>query len=189
MNNRAFMPIMFAVQFFTWVGMFMLWLFTVPLVASLLGKSGELGSSTAIRWVGYCFALYVTLAALIGLALPTVYNRIGKETAHGLALLIGALGLGSMAFVQTPIQLLGSFAAVAVGWASIGSTPYTIVTERVRDGRYARAMGLFNFSSVLPQVIVALCMAPVTESFSPASAIATGGASMGIAGIIMLLWR
>lgn len=94
-----------------------------------------------------------------------------------------------MALNHSPIQLLGCFAAVAVGWASISSTPYAIVTERVRDGRYARAMSLFNFSSVLPQVAVALCMAPLTESFSPASAIAFGGVAMGIAGILMIIWR
>ncbi len=188
-NDRAVMPIMFVVQFLTWIGMFMLWLFTLPLVANLLGKNGELGSSTAIRWVGYCFALYVALAAIIGLALPAIHDRIGKERTHGLALLIGALGLGSMTLVHLPVQLLGSFAAVAVGWGSIASTPYTIVTEHVRDGRYARAMGLFNFSSVLPQVVVALCMAPLTDMFTPASAIAAGGASMGIAGIIMIIWR
>jgi MFS family permease len=188
-NDCTFMPTMFVVQFLTWIGMFMLWLFTLPLVANLLGKNGELGSSIAIRWVGYCFALYVALAAIIGLALPAIYDRIGKKRTHGLALSIGALGLGSMALVHSPIQLLGCFAAVAVGWASISSTPYTIVTERVRDGRYARAMGLFNFSSVLPQVVVALCMAPLTESFSPASAIAFGGVAMGIAGMLMIIWR
>ena len=165
----------------------MLWLFTLPLVAGLLGKNGALGSSAAIRWVGYCFALYVTLAALINLALPALYERIGKWRTHGLALLVGASGLGSMALVHTPVQLLGSFAAVAIAWASISSTPYTLVADGVRDDRYARAMGIFNFSSVLPQVAVALCMAPIAESSSPASALAVGGASMGAAGIVMLL--
>lgn len=78
-NDRAFMPTMFVVQFLTWIGMFMLWLFTLPLVANLLGKNGGLGSSIAIRWVGYCFALYVALAAIIGLTLPAIYDRIGKN--------------------------------------------------------------------------------------------------------------
>jgi MFS family permease len=178
---------MFVVQFLTWIGMFMLWIFTLPLVASLLGRGATLGSSEAIRWTGYCFALYVTLAAIINLALPKVYDRIGKGRTHGVALLVGAAGLGSMAFVHNPVQLLASFAAVAIGWASISSTPYTLVTDRVQDDRYTRAMGVFNFSSVLPQVAVALCMAPLTERLSPASAIAGGGVAMGMAGFLMLL--
>jgi MFS family permease len=178
---------MFVVQFLTWIGMFMMWLFTLPLVASLLGRGETLGSSAAIRWTGYCFALYVTLAAIINLALPKVYERIGKGRTHGAALLVGAAGLSSMAIVHSPAQLLASFAAVAICWASISSTPYTLVTDRVQDGRYARAMGIFNFSSVLPQVAVALCMAPLTERLSPASAIAGGGVAMGIAGFLMLM--
>jgi MFS family permease len=186
-KDRAFLPLLFAVQFLTWVGMFMMWLFTLPLVANLLGSGEALGSSEAIRWTGYCFALYVTLAALINLALPNVYERIGKGRTHGLALLVGAAGLGSMALVHSPPQLLASFAAVAIGWASISSTPYTLVTDRVEDGRYTWAMGIFNFSSVLPQVAVALCMAPLTERLSPASAIAAGGVDMGIAGLLMLI--
>ncbi len=185
MNDRAFLPMLFVVQFLTWIGMFMMWIFTLPLVAGLLSSGETLGPSSAIRWTGYCFALYVSLAAIINLALPTVYNRIGKGRTHAVALLIGAAGLGSMALTHTPVQLLGAFAALAIGWASISSTPYTLVTDRVQDGRYARAMGIFNFSSVLPQVTVALCMASVTKSFSPSSAIAAGAAAMGLAGAIM----
>jgi MFS family permease len=186
-KDRAFLPMMFAVQFLTWLGMFMLWIFTLPLVASLLGRGETLGSSAAIRWTGYCFALYVAFAALINLALPVLYGRIGKYRTHSVALLVGAAGLGSMAVLHAPHQLLFSFAMVAVGWASISSTPYTMVTDRVQDGRYARAMGIFNFSSVLPQVAVALCMAPLTEDLSPAFAIGIGGAAMGVAGLVMFL--
>jgi hypothetical protein len=184
--SRAFMPVMFGVQFLTWTGMFMLWIFSLPLIATLLGEGQQLGASVAIRWVGNCFAFYVTLAALINLALPAVSARLGKARTHGAALLVGGCGLGSMALVQSPAQLLFSFAAVAVGWASISSTPYTMVTDRVHDGRFARAMGIFNFSSVLPQVAVALCMAPLTEYLSPGTAIAMGGLTMGAAGIAVI---
>jgi maltose/moltooligosaccharide transporter len=106
--------------------------------------------------------------------------------AHGLALLIGGAGLASMPLAFKPAQLLGSFALVGVGWASISSTPCTMVADRVQDGRYSRAMGIFNFSSVIPQVAVALGMAPLTESLSPAFAIAAGGAAMGLAGVVLL---
>jgi MFS family permease len=185
-KGRAFLPTMFVVQFLTWIGMFMLWIFTLPLVASLLGRGETLGSKAAIRWTGYCFALYVLLAAIFNLALPSVYERCGKSQTHAIALLVGAAGLGSMAIVQHPLQLLGSFAVVAVGWASISSTPYTLITDRVQDDRYTRAMGIFNFSSVLPQVAVALCMAPLTENLSPAVALGVGGVAMGMAGLTML---
>jgi hypothetical protein len=52
-KDSAFLPMMFVVQFLTWVGMFMLWIFTLPQVANLIGNGEALGSSAAIRWTGF----------------------------------------------------------------------------------------------------------------------------------------
>lgn len=177
---RSNMAVLFVVQFFTWVGMFALWVFTLPLIAAM-------DVARPIMWVGICFALYVTLAAVIALGLPRVYALIGMVRTHGIALLCGAAGLGAMGVVHQPIALLLCFGAVAVGWASISATPYTLVSDAVTDGRYARTMGIFNFSTVIPQVAVALCLGPLVEHVSPASAIMAGGASMGLAGVLALL--
>ena len=47
-------------------------------------------------------------------------------------------------------------------------------------------MGIFHFSTVIPQVVVALLMAPLTENLEPRSAIAIGGCAMLLAAAIML---
>ena len=179
-SARRQTAILFVVQFFTWVGMFTLWVFTLPLIAMMEVER-------PIRWVGICFALYVTLAAVIALGLPMVYARIGMARTHGLALLCGAAGMGAMGSVRQSGELLLCFAAVAVGWASISSTPYTLVSDAVSDGRYARTMGIFNFSIVIPQVAVALSLGALVDHVAPASAIMAGGASMGFAGVLTLL--
>ncbi len=179
-------PLLFVVQFLTWIGMFAMWVFSFAMVASLSAPhSGSIAEATGM--VGRLFALYVGLAAMISLRLPRLFALVGKARGHGLALLAGAAGLGSCALVTAPWQLFGSYALIAIGWASISSTPYTLAADRVTDGNYAGAMGIFNFSTVVPQVVLALCMAPLTQKLAPAVAISAGGASMAAAGIIMLL--
>ena len=180
--ERYPVALLFVVQFFTWVGMFTLWVFSLPLITIALGSDG----AVAIRWVGICFALYVTLAAVISLALPRAYEKLGKGRTHALALLVGAAGLIALGNASRPVHLLLGFTAVAVGWASISSTPYTLVTDTVSDGRYARAMAIFNFSTVIPQVAVALALGPLVEHVSAGTAMIAGGASMAIAAALML---
>jgi hypothetical protein len=34
-KDQLFLPMLFVVQFFTWIGMFTMWLFTLPLVSGL----------------------------------------------------------------------------------------------------------------------------------------------------------
>jgi maltose/moltooligosaccharide transporter len=180
---RLFLPLMFVIQFFAWVGMFIVWLFTLPRLALL--DAGPMATAAApIRWVGYCFALYVTLAALINLGLPTLTQRFGKPRILAIALLFGAAGLEAMGAAQSRMQFLLCFVPLAIGWASLSSIPYTLVTDRVTDGRYDRAMGIFNFASVVPQVVVALSMAALVDSVSPRSAFAVGGISMGVAALL-----
>jgi maltose/moltooligosaccharide transporter len=185
-KDQLFLPMLFVVQFFTWIGMFTMWLFTLPLVSGLQPQGQAMASAAAIQWVGGYFAIYVTLAALLNLAMPAVYARLGKFGTHGLALLAGAAGLASMAYATRPLTLVLSFAAIAVGWASISSTPYALVTDRVQDGRYARAMGIFSFSAVIPQVVIALSMGGLAQLLSPGQALIGGGLCMGFAGLLAL---
>ena len=180
------MPLLFVIQFFTWIGMFIVWLFTLPLIVSLKHQAAE-PPYAPIRWLGFCFALYVTLAALLNLVLPAVTQRFGKARVHAVALIFGAAGLGLGSMIGSEARLLGCFALIAVGWASISSTPYTMVTDRVSDGRYAHAMGIFNFASVVPQVFVALSMGALVTALSPAKAFAVGSLSMAVAALLTFI--
>lgn len=182
--HRQMTAALFVVQFLTWVGMFVLWVFSLPMIAAL-EPAGAHDLTTATHRLGLLFALYVGLGALLGLGLPSIYARLGKARTHALALLFGAAGLLSVHWITQPVMLFGSYALVAVGWASISSTPYALASDQVQDGRYARAMRIFNFSTVIPQVVVALLMAPLTENLEPRTAIALGGCAMLAAAAIM----
>jgi MFS family permease len=182
-ETRPIIGALFVIQFLTWVGMFALWVFALPMIVALDPAHDDLMGAT--QTLGLLLALYSGLGALLGLALPRVYARFGKARTHALAVVASAAGLISVYWVTQPAMLFGSYALVAIGWASISSTPYALASDAVRDGRYARAMGIFNFSTVIPQVVVALLLAPLTQNIAPRTAIAAGGVAMLLAAAIM----
>ena len=144
-TRRPLIWALFVVQFLTWVGMFMLWVFSLPMIAAL-EPDGTTGLRAATRTMGLLFALYVGLGAVLAMGLPHAYARFGKARTHGLALLAGAAGLMSVHWITTPGMLFGSYAAVAVGWASISSTPYTLASDQVSDAGVMRARWAFSTS-------------------------------------------
>jgi ABC-type spermidine/putrescine transport system permease subunit II len=48
---------------------------------------------------------------------------------------------------------------IGIGWASIVSLPFAIVSQKVSQARMGLFMGLFNLSVVLPQLVVSLGVA------------------------------
>jgi MFS family permease len=76
---------------------------------------------------------------------------------HSTCLAIMALGYGGIAlFAHSTWALYALMAVLGVGWASIVSLPFSIMSQRVDQGRIGLYMGVFNLSIVLPQLVVSL---------------------------------
>lgn len=93
-----------------------------------------------------------------------------------------------VARADSAFWLLSGYALTGLGWASISTTPYALVSERVTDGRYSRAMARFNFSVVLPQITVALALGWLVEVVAPSTAILVGAGAMWLAAVLTLLF-
>ena len=59
-------------------------------------------------------------------------------------------------FGKTPFILYALMAIVGIGWGSIVSLPFAIMSENVEKSRMGFYMGIFNLSVVLPQLFVSL---------------------------------
>ncbi len=182
-SRLAFYLPMAVAQFLAWGAMFAVWVFAFPHVRQALGVD-EAG---AIRWVGLGLAVYVSLASLINFVLPRIYRQLGKALTHAVALAFGGFGIILIAVAHAPLVLLCGYAVMSFGWASLSSTPYTMVTDRVTDGRYDLAMARFNFSVVVPQIGIALALGWLVQSVAPAQAIFAGGLAMLLAAAMTLL--
>jgi MFS family permease len=61
----------------------------------------------------------------------------------------------------SPLALYVLMGVLGIGWASVVSLPFAIMTEKVDKSRTGFFMGIFNLSVVLPQLFVSLVLGKV----------------------------
>ncbi|MGB6084216.1 MFS transporter [Moheibacter sp.] len=182
------------VQFFSWFGLFGMWVFTTPAIAHHiyglpLSDTSSATYQKAGDWVGIIFGVYNGVSAIIAFFLPFIAKKIGRKTTHAIALVIGGLGLISIYFVSSPNMLIVSMIAVGVAWASILAMPYAILAGSIPARKMGVYMGIFNFFIVLPQIINALIGGPIVKYLyggNPIFALVTSGVAFLVAAVCVL---
>ena len=165
------------VQFFSWSALFIMWIFTTPVVAQYMFGSSDAtsgGYNAGSDWVGVLFAVYNAIAAVVALlVLPWLASRIGRVRTHIACLLCGAAGFASFLVVRDPTMLIVSEVGIGIAWASILAMPYAILASSLPQSKLGIYMGLFNIFIVLPQLLVATLMGSVLKAFFPTEPIWT----------------
>jgi maltose/moltooligosaccharide transporter len=182
------------VQFFTWFGLFGMWVFTTPAIAHhIYGLSlGDTHSKTfqeAGDWVGIIFGVYNAVSAVFAFFLPAIALKIGRKTTHASSLIIGGIGLLSVYFVNNPNWLILSMVGVGIAWASILAMPYAILAGSIPAKKMGVYMGIFNFFICIPQIINSILGGPIVKYFyngNPIYAIVMSGIAFIIAALFVL---
>jgi maltose/moltooligosaccharide transporter len=180
------------VQFFSWLALFSMWLYTTAAVTRThFGATDATGVAynEGANWVGVLFATYNGFAALAAVVIPLMVRRFGLSVSHLLNLLLGAAGLASFAVIRDPDWLLLSMVGVGFAWASILSLPYALLAGSVPSRKMGVYMGIFNFFIVIPQLVAASVLSTALKHFLGGEAInvlVAGGASFLLAGILAL---
>jgi maltose/moltooligosaccharide transporter len=153
------------VQIFTWLGFFCMWLYFGVAVARNVfgGTPGTPAYDEGIAWAGNCFAMYSAVCFAFSFALPAVAARLGRRLTHGLCLLMGAIGLISVAVIDDKYLLLLPMVGVGVAWASTLAMPYAILAGALPAGKTGIYMGIFNFFIVIPEILAALGFGTLLE--------------------------
>jgi maltose/moltooligosaccharide transporter len=156
------------VQFFSWFGLFGMWVFTTPAIAQHIyglsvndTKSPEFQS--AGDWVGIIFGVYNFVSAIVAFLLPYIAKQIGRRKTHALSLVLGGIGLISIYFMPNKEALVFSMVLVGFAWASILAMPYAILAGAIHPKKMGVYMGIFNFFIVIPQIINALIGGPLVK--------------------------
>lgn len=176
------------VQFFSWLALFGMWVFTTPAIAQHVynlpvnDTSSELYNDAA-NWVGILFGVYNGVAAIFAFALPFLAKKISRKGTHALALSIGAVGLISIYFISNPTMLLLPMFAIGIAWASILSMPYAMLAGSLPAAKMGIYMGLFNFFITMPQIINGIFGGPIIKRVFESQAIY----ALIIAGVSLLL--
>ncbi|MCS0611574.1 MFS transporter [Massilia kyonggiensis] len=180
------------VQFFSWIALFALWIYTGPGIADNVYNTTDPlspGYQDAGNWVGVMFAVYNGMSALAAFVLPVLARRTSRKACHAVCLAIGGLSLASTFFIHDKYLLLVPMLGVGVAWASILTMPYAILVAALPPNRMGYYMGLFNFFIVIPQIVSGLVLGWFTKHMFGNHAVLTlvlGGVSMVIAAVLAL---
>jgi maltose/moltooligosaccharide transporter len=158
------------VQFFTWIALFIMWIYTTPIVTQYMYGTTDTASKAyndGADWVGVLFAVYNGIAALYAFALPAISARIGRRNTHMLGLLSGAAGYALFLVIRDPLWLIAPMVLVGIAWASILTMPYAILSSALPQAKLGVFMGLFNIFIVLPQLLVSAVMGNVMHLAFP----------------------
>ncbi len=140
---------------FSWIGIHTTFVFMFIYIQSIMsGLSGiDAGRVTTLAFL----VLNAVAAVLPVLLLQPVSKVIGRVKTHAAGIAIMSAGyVGLLFFGTTPTAIYVLMAVVGIGWASMVSLPFAIMSQKVEEGQMGLFMGLFNLSVVLPQLVVSL---------------------------------
>jgi len=180
------------VQFFTWIGLFALWIYTGTAVADNVYGTIDPQSvayQEAANHVGIMFAVYNGVSALAAFVLPILARATSRKLCHTVCLAIGGLSLASLFFIHETRMLMVPMIGVGLAWASILTMPYAILAGALPPSRMGYYMGLFNFFVVIPQIVSGLVLGFFTTHMFEGHAVRTlvlGGCCMLLAAVLTL---
>jgi maltose/moltooligosaccharide transporter len=155
------------VQFFTWLGLFCMWIFFVPTVARHVFGATDPGSELYARgmeWGGLTFAFYSITCFAVAFALPRLAAATSRKMTHAIALVCGGVSLLSVYLIHDQYLLLLTMVGVGIAWASILSMPFAILAGALPANRMGVYMGVFNFFIVIPEILAALLFGPIIRT-------------------------
>ena len=182
------------VQFFTWMGMYCVFLYFPPAVARNIFEATDQNSilyAAGIEWAGICMGVYNGVCFVFSFLLAPLAKATNRQITHSFCLLCGATSLLSLKFVDVNNEYLLFLPMIGLGiaWASILAMPYAMLVGCLPPERSGVYMGIFNFFIVLPQITVSLGFGWIMQNFlhgDRLSAVVCGGIFMIIAAVLTL---
>ena len=178
------------VQFFTWMGLFCMWMFYTIAVAKYVFGAADPNSALydeGIRWGAHTMVIKGIATPLFALCIPFFVKKLGAVNTHMINLLICGIGLIFIPFIKSPQLLYFPMICAGIGWASITALPYIILADHIPQNKYGIYMGIFNMFIVLPEILVAIGLGSLIMGLiggNHAIAVGLGGAFIVIAAII-----
>ncbi|MBP9195875.1 MAG: MFS transporter [Saprospiraceae bacterium] len=157
------------VQFFSWFGLFGMWVYSTPAIAQHIyglapSDTHSVEYNDAGNWVGIIFGVYNLVSAIYAfLLLPIMAKKWGRKTTHIVSLIAGGIGLISVFFAPNKEFLIISMVGVGMAWASILAMPYAILAGSLPASKMGIYMGIFNLFITIPQIINALIGGPMIK--------------------------
>ena len=177
------------VQFFTWLGLFCMWMFFTLATAQQIFSATDPhqpGFDQGVAFGGQTFAWYSIVCFAVAFLLPVAARHTSRRMVHSVALLLGGASLLATGYIHDRLLWQCTMIGVGIAWASILSMPYAILSSSLPAGRFGVYMGIFNFFIVIPEILASLALQPIVKqlfSNDPVKVVMLGGASLLVAAV------
>ncbi|MCH8566746.1 MAG: MFS transporter [Balneolales bacterium] len=152
-----------AAHSFSWIGVQSMFIYFFAFVEFQLPDLTDVQIGSVVNWS--FFSLNLVAAFIPVLLLEPLANKFGRVKTHAYALFVMAAGYGTLAFAGlTPATIYILMLIIGIGWASIISLPFAIMSQKVAQNQMGLYMGLFNLSVVLPQLVSSFAIAEIVQS-------------------------
>jgi len=184
-----------AVQFFSWIALFAMWIYTTNAIGENVFGTTDAQSvayQNAGNHVGVMFAVYSGVSALAAFVLPMFARRTSRKFVHMSCLIIGGVSLFSIYAIHDLNLLFVPMIGVGIAWASILTMPYAILAGALPAKRMGYYMGVFNFFITIPQIVSGVLLGFITKHWfagHPIKTLMLGGVCMAVAGVLTLAVR
>jgi maltose/moltooligosaccharide transporter len=179
------------VNFLTWPGLFLMWFYySTGVAADIFGGNAKTNAEVYTKGLEHANATSAILNLVtfaFSFSLPFIVSKIGKKLTHTTCLLIGGIGLISVAYIHNPSNLFIAMGMVGIAWASILSMPYSMLAGCLPKEKMGVYMGIFNFFIVLPEILASLFFGKFMENVlhnDRLMAVQLGGCLLCAAGIV-----
>jgi len=152
-----------AAHSFSWIGVQSMFIYFFAFVDFRMPGMADEEVGTVVNWS--FFSLNLVAAIIPVLALEPLANKFGRVKTHATSLLIMAVGYVAIFLAgSSPYVVYGMMAIVGIGWASVISLPFAIMSQKIQQNKMGLYMGLFNLSVVLPQLVSSFAVGDIVES-------------------------
>lgn len=141
----------------SWIGVQTMFVYMIALVQQ---RFPDVDANGAGRILSLSFLVLNAVGALVpAFVLEPLARRFGQVGVHTACVATMAAGYAGAYFAApTPLALYAWMAFMGLGWGSIVSLPFAIMSQRCDQSRIGLYMGLFNLSVVLPQLLTSLAI-------------------------------
>lgn len=168
-----------AAHSFSWIGVQSMFIYFLSFVEFRMPNLSENEIGSVVNWS--FFSLNLVAAIIPVLFLQRLAHKYGRVRTHAVALVFMSIGYililvfghyGVMMYdyktstmFNLPIFLYLTMCVVGIGWASIISLPFAIMSQKISQTQMGLYMGLFNLSVVLPQLVSSFAVGDIVSAF------------------------
>lgn len=182
------------VYMFQWYGLFIWWQYGSLIVgesafgvdSSVDGFGQTQAYQDAAGWTGLLNGWYNLVAAFAALLMIPLARKFGAKSVHAVALVFAGVGMLIFPFVPNQYAMFIPMIGLGIGWASVCSLPFVMVTSMVPAARIGVYMGVVNMMIVIPQLTETLSFGWIYKNLldsNPTSAALVAGVLFTCGGI------